>query len=85
MKRFSGHKINGAIFYLHHYIASEFSIKWYKFIVCLFVPVIRIFITINKCPPDYNTIERCNCISQHIGTIGMSCVYNFADRAVLHC
>src|SRR5690606_32076171 len=71
MKRLTGHKINSTVFHLHHYIAAEFSIQRYKFIIGLLVPVFGVFGAVYKCSPHNDASMWCNGICQHIGAIGM--------------
>src|SRR4030095_2141203 len=70
-KRFSWLKIYWPILYLHQNIFSELTIERFKFLICLFEPVIRT-LTVYKCPPHYNAVERGNRISKHVGPVGMS-------------
>src|SRR5258706_11787283 len=69
LKRLSWLKIYRAVFYLHHYIAAEFSIKRYEFIISLLMPVTRRFIAVYKCTPHHYAIVRRYCISKHVGAI----------------
>src|SRR6185436_13861407 len=71
MKWFAGHEVDGTIFNLYHHVIPECSIQWNKIIVGLLMPVNRIFIAVNECPPDNNSFKWCYCISKHIGAIGM--------------
>src|SRR5678816_1812800 len=71
MEGLTGHKIDGAILHLYHYVSPEFSVQRNKIIVSLFVPVNGVFVTIHKRPPDNNSFKRSDGIGQHISAICM--------------
>ncbi len=54
---------------MHYQVITAFSILRTKIIVCLFVLVVRNFMTINKYPPNNYFVVGCSGICHEIGSI----------------